>query len=126
MTGHRRTARRGSARHCHLTIRMHSLDTGREKSNGKRNLLSHNGRRPDPAWRWHPHMGANPSSPNAAPLSATVSPFSLPARSAEYTDFGSRYLARCCAMATVSNQMSRAMTAHRTFIACPSGGRVEG
>ena len=47
--------------------------------------------------------GAKPSSPNAATLSSTVTPRSEPAISAPYTDLGSRFLARRCATATVSN-----------------------
>ena len=42
--------------------------------------------------------GAKPSSPNASTLSESVSPFSLPASSAEYADLGRRFLARCWAM----------------------------
>jgi hypothetical protein len=52
--------------------------------------------------------GANPSSPNASTLSATVMPFSLAASSALYTDLGNRFFARCWANATVSNHLSRA------------------
>ena len=48
--------------------------------------------------------GAKPSSPKAAMLSSTVRPRSEPATSAPYTDFGSRFFARRCASATVSNQ----------------------
>ena len=51
-----------------------------------------------------PTCGANPSSPNAATLSASVIPASEPAISAEYTDLGRRFLARRWATATDSNQ----------------------
>ena len=47
--------------------------------------------------------GANPSSLNAARLSASVTPASEPAISAEYTDFGRCRLARRWATATDSN-----------------------
>ncbi len=47
--------------------------------------------------------GVNPSSPNAATLSLSVAPCSEPATIDQYTDFGSRFLARRCATATVSN-----------------------
>ncbi len=47
--------------------------------------------------------GVNPSSPNAATLSFSVAPCSDPATTDQYTDFGSRFLARRCAAATVSN-----------------------
>ena len=47
--------------------------------------------------------GANRSSPNAARLSCSVTPFSAPATSAMYTDLGSRRLARLRASSTVSN-----------------------
>src|SRR5580692_11520530 len=49
--------------------------------------------------------GANPSSANAATLSASVWPRSAPASSALYTDAGSRFFARRCASATDSNQV---------------------
>ena len=51
--------------------------------------------------------GTKPSSSNAATLSARVSPFSVPASSAPYTDGGSRFRARRCATATVSNHALR-------------------
>jgi hypothetical protein len=47
--------------------------------------------------------GRNPNSLNAFILSSRVSPCSEPATSAMYTDFGSRFFARRCASATVSN-----------------------
>ena len=47
--------------------------------------------------------GANPISAKAAMLSAALSPRSDPATSAPYTPLGSRFLARRCASATVSN-----------------------
>src|ERR1700758_3062049 len=47
--------------------------------------------------------GVNPSSPNAASLSFSVAPCSDQAPTDQYTDFGSRFLARRCATATVSN-----------------------
>ena len=47
--------------------------------------------------------GANRSSPNAARLSCSVTPFSAPATSAMYTDLGSRRLALLRASSTVSN-----------------------
>src|SRR5580693_2236665 len=47
--------------------------------------------------------GANPSSPNAATLSASVAPCSDPATTDQYTDFGNRFLARRSASATVSS-----------------------
>src|SRR4029077_341587 len=50
-----------------------------------------------------PACGANPSSPNAATLSFSVAPCSDPATIDQYTDFGSCFLARRCATATVSN-----------------------
>src|SRR6195952_2165111 len=53
--------------------------------------------------------GAKPSSANASTLSETDPPFSLAEINDEYADLGSRFLARCCAMATVSNHLSRAM-----------------
>ena len=51
--------------------------------------------------------GTKPSSSNAATLSARVSPFSVPASSAPYTEGGSRFRARRCASATVSNHALR-------------------
>ena len=48
--------------------------------------------------------GRKPSSSKAATLSSIVSPFSDPAISAAYTERGSRFRARTCASATVSNQ----------------------
>ena len=66
-----------------------------------------------------PTCGANPSSPNAATLSASVMPASEPAMSAEYTDFGSRRLARRWATATDSNQRflhrSRGLSSHAAY-----------
>jgi hypothetical protein len=50
-----------------------------------------------------PACGVNPSSPNAATLSFSVAPCSDPATIDQYTDFGSCFLARRCATATVSN-----------------------
>src|ERR1700756_5528867 len=50
-----------------------------------------------------PTCGVNPSSPNAATLSVSVAPCSDPATIDQHTDFGSRFLARRCATATVSN-----------------------
>ena len=52
--------------------------------------------------------GAQPSSENARTLSSTVTPACVPATSDEYTDLGSRFLARRCASVTVSNQGLRA------------------
>jgi hypothetical protein len=50
-----------------------------------------------------PARGVNPSSPKAATLSFSVAPCSEPATIDQYTDFGSCFLARRCATATVSN-----------------------
>src|SRR5687768_16517930 len=47
--------------------------------------------------------GRNPISLKALTLSLRVRPCSDPATSAMYTDFGSRFFARRCASATVSN-----------------------
>ena len=47
--------------------------------------------------------GANRSSPKAARLSWSVTPFSVPAISAMYTGRGRRRLARLRASSTVSN-----------------------
>ena len=52
-----------------------------------------------------PACGVNPSSPNAATLSVSVAPCSDPATIDQYTDFGSCFLARRCATATVSNHL---------------------
>ena len=49
--------------------------------------------------------GAKPSWANDAVLSAYDDPLSDPASRAPYTDGGSRFLARRCASATVSNQV---------------------
>ena len=56
--------------------------------------------------------GRNPISLNAATLSRAVMPCSDPATRARYTDFGSRFLARRWASATVSN--------HSLVLAMPS------
>src|SRR5438309_1727662 len=50
-----------------------------------------------------PTWGAKPNSANAATLPASVTPFSDPAYTAQYTDLGSVFLARRSASATDSN-----------------------
>ena len=53
---------------------------------------------------WPAVTGRKPSSSNADVLSRMVTPASAPATMAPYDEVGSRFLARCWAMATVSNQ----------------------
>ena len=55
------------------------------------------------AGRFAMRGGANRSSLNAARLSCSVTPFSVPATSAMYTGLGSRRLALLRASSTVSN-----------------------
>ncbi len=55
------------------------------------------------SWGRFAMCGRNPSSENALTLSSSVMPCSEPATSARYTERGSRFFARRCASATVSN-----------------------
>src|SRR5690625_131964 len=74
--------------------------------------------------------GANPSSLKDSTLSEIVIPFSLAEISDEYADLGSRFFARCCAIATVSNHWSRAITTpgfhHRVVWAARRGSAAPG
>ena len=101
---HRDTAGGGGTGDRHCTVGMHGLDPGRGDDHRKRGRLAHH-RCGQVALRRHPgHVRSESEFAKCPTLSMTVSPFSEPAASAPQTGLGSRFLARRCASATVSNQ----------------------